>query len=72
MLMSNSKDTFLRLPSVIKRTGLGRSTIYRQIQVGTFPKMIKLSERTSVWAESSINDWIEQQKAKAGLSNESS
>lgn len=66
--MSNTKDTFLRLPSVIKRTGLGRSTIYRQIQEGTFPKMIKLSERTSVWSESSINSWIENKKAKAGIS----
>jgi len=63
--MSNSKDTFLRLPDVIARTGIGRSTIYRLIQEGTFPKMIKLSERTSVWSELEVCKWMTEQKAKS-------
>lgn len=70
--MSNTKDSFLRLPQVKQRTGLSRSVIYALIQKSEFPSQIRLGKRTSVWAESSINSWIEEQKAKAGLINESS
>ena len=65
--MSNKPDNFHRMPDICKRTGLPRSTIYRLIKEGTFPKQIKLSERTAVWSESSISDWIEEQKQKAGV-----
>lgn len=33
---------FLRLPEVIRRTGLPRSTIYRKMSEGKFPKPVKL------------------------------
>lgn len=52
----------LRLPSVKTRTGLSRSTIYRRIAEGTFPKGIHLgSSRTIGWLESDIEQWIETQ-----------
>ena len=50
----------LKLPEVIKRTGLSKSTIYAEIGKGIFPKQIKLSERSSGWLESEIDDWIQQ------------
>ena len=65
--MSNEQDSFLRLPQVTARTGLSRSVIYALIQKSKFPPQIKLSERTAVWAESSISAWIEEQKQKAGV-----
>ena len=65
--MSKEQDSFLRLPQVTKRTGISRSVIYSLIQKSKFPKQIKLSERTAVWSESSINEWIEEQKQKAGV-----
>ncbi len=65
--MSNTQDSFLRLPDVKKRTGLPRSTIYRLIKDGSFPKQIKLSERTSVWSCDAVSSWIEEQKQKAGV-----
>ena len=61
--MSDKQDSFLRLPQVTARTGLSRSVIYALIQKTRFPKQIKLSERTAVWSESSINNWIEEKKA---------
>lgn len=61
--MSDQQDSFLRLPQVTKRTGLSRSVIYALIQKSKFPKQIKLSERTAVWSESSISNWIEEKKA---------
>jgi len=49
----------LRLPQVIKTTGLGRSTIYRDISLGNFPKPIKLGVKSTGWLSSDISEWIE-------------
>ncbi|MDF1829974.1 MAG: AlpA family transcriptional regulator [Cycloclasticus pugetii] len=51
--------SILRLPEVIKTTGLGRSTIYRDINLGSFPKPIKLGEKSTGWLSSDISTWIE-------------
>ena len=52
-------DRILRLPAVLDRTGLSRSTLYRKIQEGTFPKQIALGVRTAGWRESSIAAWMQ-------------
>jgi len=49
-----------RLPEVVKRTGLARSTIYLKMQDGTFPPSIKLSKRAIGWEKHTITEWIEQ------------
>jgi len=51
-------DAILRLPQVIQKTGLCRSSIYASIAKGNFPKQLKLTKRTSGWLESEVNDWI--------------
>lgn len=51
---------FLRLPELITRTGLKRSSIYAAIQAGTFPSQIPLGERAVGWDESEVSNWIEQ------------
>ena len=49
---------FMRLDAVVEATGLSRSSIYRQIQAGKFPKPLKvLGERVAVWPENSIAAW---------------
>jgi predicted DNA-binding transcriptional regulator AlpA len=59
--------TFLRLPEVMKRTGLARSTIYEHIRRGTFPPQIKLGVKCSGWKESDIEQWAaEQEQASEG------
>lgn len=55
--MSNS-DRIVRLKTVLARTGLSRSTLYRKIAEGTFPAQIKISVHGAGWRESSINTWI--------------
>ncbi|ENG3801789.1 helix-turn-helix transcriptional regulator [Proteus mirabilis] len=50
----------LRLPDVIKKVGFKKSWIYQHINQGTFPRQIKLGDRSVVWLESEIDDWIEQ------------
>jgi prophage regulatory protein len=52
-------DRIIRLSTVLVRTGLSRSTIYRKIAEGTFPTQIKISIHGAGWRESDINRWIE-------------
>ena len=54
-----------RLPEVVKRTGLSRSSIYLKMQDGTFPPSIKLSKRAIGWPAHIISEWIEQRIAES-------
>jgi len=47
--------TLLRLPSILSRTGLGRSTLYRRIDSGLFPRPIRIGPRTVAWPETEID-----------------
>lgn len=51
--------TIYRLPEVMARTGLSRSSIYEQIRKGKFPSQINLGPRAVGWIESEIVNWIE-------------
>ena len=51
-------DRIIRLKTVLARTGLSRSTIYRKIAEGTFPAQLKVSTNGTGWHESDINRWI--------------
>jgi len=52
-------DRIIRLKTVLSRTGLSRSTIYRKIAEGTFPAQLKISANGTGWHESDINRWID-------------
>ena len=58
-MTSDTPDCFLRLNAVLKRTGLSRSTLYRKIELGTFPRQIKIAERCAGWRESAVNAWLQ-------------
>lgn len=51
----------LRLPTVILRTGLSRSSIYLRIKQDSFPKPISLGSRAVGWVASDIEEWIKEQ-----------
>jgi prophage regulatory protein len=52
-----TRPTFLRLPAVLKETGLGRSTIYRMVAEQTFPAPFRLSKRVIGWRRVDIDAW---------------
>lgn len=54
------RQRFLRLPQVLKRIPVSKSTWWAGIREGKYPKPIKLSERTSAWRESDIDDLIDR------------
>ena len=56
--MSNATDRIVRLKTVLDRTGLSRSTVYRKIAEGTFPSQVRISVHGAGWRESAINRWI--------------
>ena len=56
--MTNTPDRILRLNAVLDRTGLSRSTLYRKMQDGSFPKNIKISARCAGWRESAVEAWL--------------
>lgn len=51
-------DRIIRLKTVLARTGLSRSTLYRKIGEGTFPRQVPISTHGAGWHESAVNRWI--------------
>ena len=51
-------DRIVRLNTVLSRTGLSRSTIYRKIAETTFPAQIRISINGAGWRESDIDRWV--------------
>lgn len=50
----------LRLPNVISRTGLLRSTIYLRVSDGSFPAPVSLGGRAVGWIEAEVDAWLNQ------------
>jgi prophage regulatory protein len=48
----------IRLKEVQHRVGLGRSTIYRWMAEGKFPKPVQLGGSTVAWSEREVDRWI--------------
>ncbi len=48
----------IRLKDVIGSTDIARSTIYKLIGEGRFPKPFPLIGRSVGWVESEIHEWI--------------
>ena len=58
MNATETPDRIIRIAMVLDRTGLSRSTLYRKVQDGSFPKQLKLSQRCAGWRESAIDAWM--------------
>jgi len=64
-----TKHRFIRLSEVMSRTGYGRTSIYRKMEDGSFPKSLKLGgppkdpnvfdSRAIAWIENEVDQWIE-------------
>ncbi len=48
----------VRLPDVLARVGLSRSTLWRLIKACQFPKPIRLGGRAVGWIEEEVDEWI--------------
>jgi prophage regulatory protein len=71
------KKRFIRLPEVLSRTGYGRTTIYRKMEDGSFPRSVKLGgppkdpnafdSRAIAWIEDEVEQWMESRIEERGL-----
>lgn len=48
----------IKLTEVMNRTGMAKSTIYKYMDEGSFPKNVKLGVRSVAWVEGEIYEWI--------------
>lgn len=53
--------TIWRLPVVMARTGLSRSSIYAKMAAGDFPPSINLGPRAVGWISDEVIGWLEVQ-----------
>jgi len=53
-----TRERIIRLPTVLDRTGLSRTTLYRKIGEGTFPRQVPISVHGAGWYESAVERWI--------------
>ena len=63
------KNSLIRLSEVMRRTGYGRTSIYRKMEDGSFPKSLKLGgppkdpnefySRAVAWIEDEVDQWVE-------------
>ena len=69
MEIKTLQKRLIRLPEVINRTGYGRTTIYRKMEDGSFPRSVKLGgppvdpeafdSRAVAWIENEVEQWID-------------
>lgn len=58
------KDARLeRLPAILQRTGLAKSTIYAAIARDEFPAPVHLGARASAWVAHEVDQWIASKAA---------
>lgn len=50
----------IRLPEVMRRVGLKRSSIYQRMSEGRFPKSRSLGPKCAVWVEAEVDAWISE------------
>jgi len=57
-MTTDAPDRILRLNTVLDRTGLSRSTLYRKVEEGTFPAQVRIAARCVGWRESAVIEWM--------------
>lgn len=56
------EDRYIRIKELISMLGISRGTFYRLLKENKFPRQIKLTEHTSVWRLSEINNWVTERE----------
>lgn len=69
-MQSQNHIKLIRLTDVETMTGMARSTIYRRMKHGLFPRPLKVSIRHVAWREQDILDWLASLPTSQGLTRE--
>lgn len=49
----------IRRPEVEALTGLSRTSIYRMMEEGDFPRPVRVGKRAVAWREADLADWLD-------------
>ena len=52
------KERILRLPEVLDRVDMKRSSLYKRVNDGEFPRQRSLGGRAVGWYESEVEAWV--------------
>lgn len=52
------QEAIKRLHDICEITGLSKTSIYRMMDAGNFPKSVKLGVRSVGWLQSEVDTWI--------------
>lgn len=56
--LTNPPEHYMPLAEVIERIGLSRSSIYRMMEAGTFPRPLRFGPAAVRWRESDVARWL--------------
>jgi prophage regulatory protein len=59
------EDRFLRLPTVLARIGISRSTLWAWTREGKFPPPVKIGPRAVGWRSTEVDAWIAERVAES-------
>jgi prophage regulatory protein len=57
-LNSSQTHRLIRLPAVMKKTGMSAATIYRSMEDDKFPRHVVVGPNMRAWLEEEIDRWI--------------
>ncbi|MCF7500808.1 AlpA family phage regulatory protein [Pseudoalteromonas sp. L1] len=63
------QEQYISIKTVIHYTGLKRTSIYKQMNLGKFPRSVSFGANRVAWKENEIQAWIKQ---KIVMRNQSS
>ncbi|HFE8513564.1 MULTISPECIES: helix-turn-helix transcriptional regulator [Proteus] len=59
------KESLIRLPEVMRRTGFSKPYLYKLISDDKFPKQVKIGSRSIAFVESEVDEWIANKIAES-------
>ena len=59
MKNSQTKAVIMKLPEVLELTKISRTTLYRLMETGEFPRPIKLGQRARAWRVEEVTNWLD-------------
>lgn len=57
-MTTNIKKQVMNLNDVLALLGISKSTLYRLIDAGSFPKPFKLGVRLNAWRVETVETWL--------------
>jgi len=58
-------DPYVRIDFVVTATSLSRSTVYRLVAAGKFPKPCHPTQFTTAWRLSDVQTWLDEREQQS-------